>query len=260
MKKVLTAIIILVILQPGFAGTKKPEKGADSKKFFGLTIGKGDKLGNIFSRTISYKGDAFQELVFRAAGTGIYTVIDNNPQKPVFDGVFRYDGRPETKYRIEMSDTGKTVTYDGKASVNTDGSGLLFNALIWGNPPAKIKTGDHWQTSISQAWELGGAGAQTITVMSIDENNHTATLKREGGSEGFYDNDARQISITREGKQIKMNVAPGRSHWIGYTTFKNGLVISDELLVTRPVSLTAEGIKLDAFQREYILLNAMPVS
>jgi hypothetical protein len=135
----------------------------------------------------------------------------------------------------------------------------MFNSLIWGTPPAKIKTGDTWEVVIPQPWELGGAGKQKITVMEIDENDHMVRLKREGSSEGFYDNDARQITITKDATPVKVAVNPGSSHWIGYTIFKNGLVVSDELMVSRPVTLSADNIKMDAFEREYILLNAMPV-
>jgi hypothetical protein len=283
MKKILIAGIIMAFIQFGFTdivkakpviplnntnrknatiktNAKRAGHGADSKKFFTLKVNNGDKLGNIFTRTISYKGDDFPEVVFRVGGTGVYTVIDNNPLNPVFDGVFRYDGWPESKGRDEIRDTGKTNIYIGKSSVNTDGSGVMFNALIWGNPPAKLKKGDTWKVSIPQPWELGGVGTQIITVIDIDENNNSIRLQREGSSGGFYDNDAKKISITKDGKAVTMTVTPGTSHWIGYTTFKNGLVISDELLVSRPITLTADNLNFDAFEREYILLNAMPVS
>jgi len=216
-------------------------------------------LGNVFSRTISFRSADFPEIVYRAGGTGIYTVTNNDPAKPSFDGVFRYDGRPESHYRVEITDSGKTVSYDGKGSANTDGSGVLFNSLIWGSPPMKIRKGDSWQATIPQAWELGGQGMQTITVMDVDAKNHTVRLKREGDSGGYYDNDVKQLSITKDGRLVKMDLSPGATHWVGYTTFKNGLVISDELMATRTVILTSDTLKYRAEQREYILLNAMPV-
>ena len=238
----------------------KIKKGFSSNEFFKLDLKNGEKLGNIFSRIISYKSTDFPEVVFRVGGTGIYTVIDNNSAAPVFDGLFRYDGRPESKSKLTISDDGKTTNYDGNSATNTDGSGVMFNSLIWGTPPAEIHKGDSWQVKIPQAWELGGAGLQTVTVMDIDEANHTIRLQREGNSEGFYDNDARQLTVVKDGKNIKMDITPGQSHWIGYTTFKNGLVISDELMATHSLTLTSGDLKFDAQQREYILLNAMPVA
>jgi hypothetical protein len=37
------------------------------------------------------------------------------------------------------------------------------------------------------------------------------------------------------------------------------VVISDELLVTRPISLKTDSLNFSGKEREYILLNAMPV-
>jgi len=237
----------------------KPHQNIIDTKYFTLKVKNGEKLGNIFSRTISFKSDSFPEIVKRVSGTGIYTVINNNPHSPVFLGVFRYDGHPESNSKVEISNGGTTISYDGKSSINTDASGLLFNSLIWGKPPLKIKRGATWMVSIPQAWELGGGGTQTIKVIAVDEKNDTIMLIREGSSEGLYDNDQKQIDVSKDGKTVTMTVVPGQSHWTGYTTFKNGLVISDELLVTRPVVLTSENLRFEAQQREYILLNAMPV-
>ncbi|MFB9844139.1 hypothetical protein [Mucilaginibacter ginsenosidivorans] len=234
-------------------------KSYNSAGFFKLDVKTGEKLGNIFSRTISYKSADFPEIVFRAGGTGVYTVINNSPLNPVFDGVFRYDGRAESHSKVEMHDNGKTVNYDGTSMTNTDGSGVLYNSLIWGIPPAKISEGNSWKMNIPQAWELGGAGEQTITVLDIDAANHTVRLKREGEGDGFYDNDRKRLNVTRDGKVTPMDIAPGRSHWVGYTTFKNGLIISDELMVKRSVTLTSADLRFTADQREYILLNSMPV-
>jgi hypothetical protein len=55
-----------------------------------------------------------------------------------------------------------------------------------------------------------------------------------------------------------MDVTPCTAHWIGYTTFKNGVILNDELLVSRPVILSNDSLYFIAKEREYILLNAMP--
>ncbi|MGZ7072625.1 MAG: hypothetical protein ACXVKL_09310, partial [Candidatus Angelobacter sp.] len=68
-----------------------------------------------------------------------------------------------------------------------------------------------------------------------------------------------QIHITKAGKSYLVDVAPGKAHWIGYTTFREGVVISDELLVDRSVTLSSKELaSITTSQREYILLNAMP--
>jgi hypothetical protein len=168
------------------------KKEYNSDDFFKVKIKVGQKQGNIFSRTTSYKSLDFPEIVRRVSGTGIYQVLNDDPLSPVFAGTFRYDGRPESSSKVEITNMGKTVSYDGKSSTNTDASGVLYNSFIWGAPPVKIHAGDSWNVVMPVAWELGGAGSQTITVMDIDDLNHTIRLKREGCSEGFYDNDIRQ--------------------------------------------------------------------
>jgi hypothetical protein len=138
---------------------------------------------------------------------------------------------------------------------------VCFTAeLVWGKLPVAVHEGDSWKVEIKQPWELGGPGTQTISVVQIDEKHHTIMLKREGSSEVFYDGDAKQLNITtKDGKKVKMDLTPVASHWTGYTIFKKGIVISDELLVTRPINLKADSLSFTGKQREYILLNAMPV-
>src|SRR5579872_6650303 len=78
--------------------------GYSSAHFFRLNTRVGERIGNIFSRAISYKSADFPEIVRRVSGTGIYTVVGNDPSAPVFDGLFRYDGRPESRSKVEISE------------------------------------------------------------------------------------------------------------------------------------------------------------
>lgn len=227
--------------------------------FFSTHLHMGQRVGNIFSRSISYLGDSFPEVCSRVSGTCVYTVTDTSGATPAFDGVYRYDGRPEGKFTERISEGGKmTAAAGGQPAVNTDGSGIVYNKLIWGNAPATVKPGDTWTVQIPQPWELGGPGTETVTVMDVDAPNHTIRLKREGSSEGFYDNDQHQIHVVKNGRPCLLSVTPGTTHWIGYTTFKDGLVIADELLSTRAVTLSNDSLRFAAQEREYILLNEMP--
>ena len=239
--------------------SKQKTGNTSSDWYFKPEFKKGEILGNIYSRAIAYSGDGFTDLVQRVSGSSTYTVIDNNYLKPVFTETDLYDGRPESKGTATIEASGKG-SYDEHTFVNTSASGLLYSELVWGKLPATIHEGDSWKTEIKQPWELGGPGMQTITVMQMDEKHHTIMLKREGSSEGFYDRDAQQLTVTtKDDKKIKMDLTPGTSHWTGYTIFKNGVIISDELLVTRPISLKTDSLNFSGKQREYILLNAMPV-
>ena len=219
----------------------------------------GQRLGNVFSRALSYKADGFDELVFRASGTGAYTVTGSSPADVIFDSSFRYDGRPESRGKTEIKDGGRTVCWKDNCSPETDASGPLYNPLIWGEPNGKLRPGMSWSVSIAKPWELGPAGQETVTVVELDRATHSVTLKREGQGDGYFDNDIKKLRVTKAGKTYSVDVAPGHAHWTGYTRFREGVVMSDELLVERTVTLkSAELGEIPAHQREYILLNASP--
>lgn len=221
----------------------------------------GQTLKNVFSRTIAFKGDGFDELAFRASGTATYVVTAVSPSGLTFDGSFRYDGRPESHGKTEIKDGGRTACYEGKCSTSTDASGLLYNPFIWGEPEGAIHTGSSWKVSIPQPWELGPSGEETVTVMEMDPKNHAVTLKREGSGDGFFADEHQQIHVTSNGKTYLATLVPGRAHWIGFTRFREGVVISDELVVERTVTLDRQNLgSIPAQQREYILLNASPSS
>jgi hypothetical protein len=166
--------------------------------------------------------------VQRVSGTATYTVIENSSLSPVFESTDLYDGQPEGKGKYAVRTDGQSI-YNDKPYQDNSASGLLYNSFIWGVPPATLHEGDQWIVNISQPWELGGPGQQTVQVIQIDKLHHSITLKRKGGSEGFYDNDAKEVTVTlKNGKRIKIDIIPRRSDWCGYTTFQKGVVISDD--------------------------------
>jgi hypothetical protein len=258
MKK--TAFMILVgstlihaaLAQRGITKANNPQD-----YYFAHKFKTGEKFGTIFSRTIAVTGDDFQSFVFRISGTGNYSVTSMKENQPDFDAVFLYDGRPEDRSKTGIRDSGKTLLYNGKSSVNTDASGLTFNPLLWGTPPVKLKTGDSWEVSIDQPWELGGTGRQRVEVIDVDPVTHLIRLKREGDGQGAFADDQPEMEIVSKGQRLRVKVTFGKNHWVGYTTFKNGIVISDELVVTRPLTLTHDAQQFAASQRQYILLNQM---
>ena len=67
------------------------------------------------------------------------------------------------------------------------------------------------------------------------------------------------MKLSTGGKDFMVNVKAGKAHWSGYTTIEKGIVISDELLVERSLSLSSAEIGTkEGVQRQYILLNAAP--
>jgi hypothetical protein len=113
--------------------------------------------------------------------------------------------------------------------------------------------------AITAPWELGPTGTQKVTVIAIDPIDQRITLRREGHGDGAFLGDKLATTLVRDGHSHAFTVQPGRSHWYGYTTFRAGVVVSDELMVERPVTLVSGELgRIAASQREYILLNAMP--
>ncbi|HMA49554.1 MAG TPA: hypothetical protein VKP60_07360 [Magnetospirillaceae bacterium] len=220
-----------------------------------LTVGA--SLGTIFSRAIAVTAPGYDAKVRRVSGTGDYRVTDRNPLRPVFDMDYLYDGRPAGKGKVEIDLRTGENCFEGKCAIDTSASGLLFNPFLWGKPPAKLKVGDHWQVTLGQPWELGPAGQQTVTVLAIEGD--AVTLERKGESSGPLDGEAKTIDLTSDGKTTSFSLTPGLARWSGYTLFRAGRVVSDELLVRRDLTLTgADGKTVPAVERQYILLNAAP--
>src|SRR5690348_3771281 len=256
---VLAMFVVAGVCSVSSAAKPQPRSSKAAAAYLEPNLHAGQRLGNIFSRALSYKADGFDELAYRTSGTGAYIVTASSPSDVVFDSSFRYDGRPESRGKTEIKDDGRTVCWKDNCSPETDASGPLYNPLIWGEPAGKLRSGMSWSVSIAQPWELGPAGQETVTVVELDRSTHSVTLKREGQGDGYFDHDAKQLHVTKAGKTYLVDVAPGRAHWVGYTRFRQGVVMSDELLVERPITLkSAELGEIPAQQREYILLNFSP--
>jgi hypothetical protein len=220
----------------------------------------GQKFSNVFSRAIAYKAGGVDDVVRRISGTAEYVVGESTPEEIAVDGTFLYDGKPEAKGKTKFKDQGRVSCWEGKCATATDASGLVYNAEIWGLPPNSLRKGTSWEVVIAEPWELGPAGKETVTVLALDVAEHSVTLQREGSGKGFFDNDSKQVHLTKDGKSYVADVSPGRSQWRGYTTFREGIVMSDELLVERPVTLTSKELgSIAGTERQYILLNAMPM-
>ncbi len=227
--------------------------------YFLPDVHEGETYNTVFSRTISFKGESMDELVHRVSGTASTVVTKVQPDDIEMNDTYRYDGMQAGEGTDQRKDSGRINCFNGQCQTATDGSGTFFNALLWGQPPDNIRPGVSWSIHIDVPWELGPPGEQIVTVISADPTTGTVLLKREGSGDGFFDHDLKQVSITRAGKTYKVAVAPGRARWSGQTIFRRGVVLSDELMMERPVTLSSvEFGKSSATERQYILLNAAP--
>ena len=221
----------------------------------------GEHISNVYSIAASVKAEGFDERVGRNSGSADYTLTKTSPDGTLtFEMDDRYDGAAGTHAVDIIRDGGAVSCYNGsKCAIYTDASGAVYNRLLWGDPPAKLMPGMTWTVTIPQPWELGPAGRQVVTVVHLDDTDGTVTLKREGRAVGLLAKEPAQVTLTKGGKPITLDVTPGQAHWSGYTTFRHGVVISDELLVMRTDELRSkETGPVRATRRRYILLNAAP--
>lgn len=229
----------------------------------GLTVG--ERLSDVFSKTVSTKGAGFKENVDRISGTADYTVTGVTAKAIVFDEDDRYDGYPASGpvHDIEILRDGITICHAGQCRINDQTSGVIFNPLLWGKAPDQLRADASWELAIAAPWEVGPAGSEQVRVLRIDARNGIVTLTRTGNGTGpSSDDQHREKSgksmqlITTAGKTIDVSVIPGKASWSGYTTIRRGIIVSDVIMVRRHVTLVSKsGDKFEGEQRSYTLLN-----
>jgi|HubBroStandDraft_1064217.scaffolds.fasta_scaffold00622_21 hypothetical protein len=225
----------------------------------------GQTYSNVFSILHSLTADGYDESARRNGGSADYTVLASDPQSYRLHVQYRYDGRPRGDGEVRVVDDGRTNCHQRNGAEDCepylDGSGLVYNPLLWGPPPRQLKSGMSWTVTIKPAWELGGAeGVQKVTVVSVDAATGTVVLLREGESQGLFgEGETPQRQLTRGGKEESVTLTAGTAHWRGYTTIVKGVIFSDALLVTRDDTVRdAAGASAPARERWIMLLNAAP--
>jgi hypothetical protein len=248
------AIGVLAIVSASAA----PLSGAD---YLAPHLKLGRSYSNVFSIAHSIKAEGYDEYVRRNGGSADYTITAANADSWRFRQMVRYDGQTPDAQEAEIRDGGRTICSNSKCTPSTEGTGLVYNPMLWGTPPKHLSAGVTWTVQIDAPWELGGPrGTQTITVVRVDSDG-TATLMREGTSGGLFEDEPAQVKMIRGGQTIELERVPGVTHWKGYATFSKGVVIADELLVTRTdVLRSQDGQEVTAFDRRIMLLIASPPS
>ncbi len=233
------------------------EKTIDASRCLETRMQVSQEIGNVFSRTIAFQINGFDPLVSRVSGTGIYKVKQVTPEQIVTDATFLYDGHPASTGETIIKDGGRTLCWKNKCSTATDASGVSINPLLWGTPKDRLHVGQSWEIRIALPWELGPPGPQTVKVISIDPLNDTITLERSGEGEGDAANEIKKIPLVKDKKTYMVEVSAGKAKWSGYTTFRRGVILSDVLLMERPVTVMSKEFgQSSGTEREYILLNA----
>jgi hypothetical protein len=221
----------------------------------------GDIVSDITYRVIATHGPGMEDNVWQVPATGTYTILSSDsPSVIKWNVSVRMDGKTVIQDADgDYRDDGKTMCFKSKCSFTTDASGPFFNPTFWGNPKGDLKPGMSWTVELTQPWELGPAGKQTVTVLSIDKVNGTVILKREGQGVGSYEGARDVALIKRDGKQYRVTVKRGDAHWVGQAVFQRGVVVSDELLCNTAVQLSSPEIgTIEARERQYMSLLQHP--
>jgi hypothetical protein len=242
------------------AATPKP-KPADAAYYLKPHLEAGQVLSDITYRVIATHGPGMEDSVWQAPATGTYTIVSSDsPDVISWNVSVRMDGKMVIQNAAgDYRDDGKTMCFKGKCSFTTDASGPFFNPTFWGSPKGDLKPGMSWTVELTQPWELGPPGKQTVTVLSVDKFNGMLVLKREGQGVGSYEGKHDVALIKRDGKQYRVAVKHGNAHWVGQAIFQHGVVVSDELLCNTDVELSSPEVgTIQAHERQYMSLLQHP--
>lgn len=249
------AIFLLSAATAGVAAASRDEASPYLKPSFIP----GEHLTTVFSKTVAITGAGFKDYVHRVSGTADYTVTKATPEAVVFNQAYRVDGFANGSGNVKLLNDDMTYCRNGRCKIDRETSGLIFNPLLWGRVPAKLEAGVSWTARINEPWELGPPGSERVRVVRADPANYVVTLVRTGSGSGksLDDRRVKTISIvTSDGKTFRMSVIPGESRWRGYTTICRGLIIGDEIMLQRDVTLRAvSGLTLHGEERAYTLLD-----
>jgi len=219
----------------------------------------GQHYSNIFSLMVSVEGPGFETWVNRVAGSGTYVVSSVTATQVKFNSWYRYDalGAGNGPFTIDLATL--YPVQGGKVTPDTQGSGLAYNPFLWGQPRAGLRVGESWDVAIPTQWELGPAGVQHVSVVSIDPAGSIVTLEREGTATS-HQPGAKAFAVMVHGvKRTVRSFPDGPTHWRGYTTFRDGIVMSDDVLMEYRVVLKSPGQPdLTGTKRAIMLLNAVP--
>ena len=159
----------------------------------------------------------------------------------------------------EYRDQGTSICYSGKCSFNSNASGPFYDPTFWGAPKGKLKAGQTWSVTLAKPWEMGPAGFQTVTVLSVDKANGIVVLKREGEGVGSYEGSRDTATVKKDGKTYTVKATFGKAHWTGQAVIQRGVIVSDELLCTTPLELSSpEFGTSQAQERQYMSVLEHP--
>jgi hypothetical protein len=241
------------------SAARKSDSGAD--RYVKPHVQAGQTLSDVTYRVIAIHGDGMDDSVIQFPATGTYTFLpDTSPDGIRWSITARMDGRMAIDHAEgEYRDNDTTLCFQGKCNVMTDAGAPFYNPNFWGDPPRRLTPGDSWSVSLSQPWELGPAGRQTVTVLAVDAKNGIVILKRKGEAAGSYAGAPLKMTIKKDGKPYQVDVKYGLAQWSGQAVFQHGVVVSDELLCETALDLSSPELGvIHAVERQYMSVLEHP--
>lgn len=258
--------LLLVSVGVAIAASPKDFK-ADNASVLVPHVQQGQTLCDITYRVIALHGTGFDDRVVQIPATGTFTFQPNDdPSTIKWKFSVRMDGKTAIENVLgEYRDEGRVQCVNGQCNVMTDASSPFYNPAFWGKPIGRLVPGMVWNVELKQPWELGPAGTQTITVLSVDRASGIVVLKREGEGVGPYEGKHDATTVKKDGKTIRVDTKYGKAHWVGQAVFQHGITVSDELLTITPVEVSSPEIgTVHAEERQYMSLlqhpNPIPIS
>jgi len=221
----------------------------------------GQTLSFLTYRVISIYGPGIEDSVISIPATGTYTFEPSTSADSIrWKADVRMDGKRVLRdLDGEYRDKGTSLCYSGKCNFNSNASGPFYNPTFWGSPKGELKPGQTWNVTLAKPWELGPAGSQTVTVLSVDKVNGIVVLKREGEEVGSYEGSRDTATVKKDGKAYTVKATFGKAHWIGQAVIQRGVIVSDELLCTTAVVLSSPDFgTLQAQERQYMSVLEHP--
>jgi hypothetical protein len=246
---------------PAF-GQTQPVSADEKSAYFTMQPNPGEILYYIGFRTMVISAPALDRSVVSPSGSeASFTILPGSTSSDLkmttsarIEGQFQVENAP-----YELRDHGDTECFQGKCSPDHSASSMVAKASIWGLPAGPLHAGMSWTVEISHAWEFGPAGKQTIRVISVDPEDGSVVLTRDGEGDGPRAQAGNTTVVTKGGHSYTVSVKRGRTHWSGKATIQHGLIVSDECLADAEVELSSPKFgKMTGRERMFMALMQHP--
>jgi hypothetical protein len=254
--------ILLFSTRNVISGQTKPSAEDKASVYFTVRPHPGEILYYIGFRTVVISAPGLDHSDVSSSGSeASFTILSgstSNDLKMVtsarIEGQFQVENAP-----YELSDRGDTECFQGKCYPDHSASSMVAKASIWGLPAGSLHAGMSWTVGIRHAWEFGPAGKQTIRVISVDSEDGSVILTRDGEGDGSPEGARNTTVVSKGGQSYTVSVKRGHTHWSGKATLRHGLIVSDECLSDAEVELSSpEFGKVTGRERMFMALMQHP--